>query len=122
MPIGRLRNQWLVLARDRRLLRFDAEQSLLTPLEKPTPSWFPGPLNWPWIGREESTGRVWVYGRGRVLELYVNFFDRRREWPCRLRRYAGRGRTFRAWDGGMCTIANIDRVCGPIWNLDCGGP
>ena len=68
VPIGRSGNQWLVLTRDRRLLRFDAEQSLLTPLEKPTPSWFPGPLNWPWIGREESTGRVWVYGRGRVLE------------------------------------------------------
>jgi hypothetical protein len=69
VPIGRSSNQCLVLARDRRLLRFDAEQSLLTPLEEPTPSWFPGPFNWPWIGREESSGRVWVYGRGRVLEV-----------------------------------------------------
>ncbi|MFQ5805632.1 MAG: hypothetical protein ACE5I3_04190 [Phycisphaerae bacterium] len=69
VPMGLEREHWLILSRDRRLMRFDAPASLLTALPKPTPSWFPNPLTWPWIGREESSGRTWVYCRRRVIEI-----------------------------------------------------
>lgn len=68
-PFGEFGQEWLVLSRDRRLLHFDARQGRLAPLERPTPNWFPGPLNWPWVGREEKTGRTWVYDRRRLIEL-----------------------------------------------------
>ena len=38
-------------------------------MEKPSPAWFPSPLNWPWLGCEESSGRVWIYDRRRVIEV-----------------------------------------------------
>ena len=69
VPLGTVRKSWLVLGRDRRLLRFDVNSSALTPVEKPSPAWFPSPLNWPWLGYEESSGRVWVYDRRRVVEV-----------------------------------------------------
>ncbi len=69
VPMGQQRAHWLVLSRDRRLMHFDVSASLLTALEKPTPTWFPNPLTWPWIGREESTGRTWVYCRRRAIEI-----------------------------------------------------
>lgn len=69
VPVGNQPGVWLILARDRRLMRYDAAGGTLEALDRPTPTWFPGPQTWPWIGREESTGRVWVYGRRRVLEL-----------------------------------------------------
>jgi hypothetical protein len=69
VPFGQSGEQWLVLSRDRRLLHFDARQGRLMPLEQPTPGWFPGPLNWPWVGREEKSGRTWVYDRRRLIEL-----------------------------------------------------
>lgn len=69
VPMGPGREHWLVLSRDRRLMHFDAAASLLTALERPTPTWFPNPLTWPWIGREQVSGRVWVYGRRRVIEI-----------------------------------------------------
>lgn len=69
VPLGSVDEAWIVLARDRRLLRFDVKRNVVAPLEKPSPSWYPGPVNWPWLGREETTGRVWVYDRRRVLEI-----------------------------------------------------
>ncbi|MBU0639446.1 MAG: hypothetical protein KKB50_11325 [Planctomycetes bacterium] len=69
VPIGPERDVWLIVTRDRRLLRFDAASDQLAALEKPTDTWFPGPLNWPWIGREENSGRVWLYDRRRVIEI-----------------------------------------------------
>jgi len=69
VPLGSTGQQWLILARDRRLLRFDTRAGLLTALERPTPTWFPNPRTWPWVGREQRSGRVWVYCRRRVLEI-----------------------------------------------------
>ena len=72
IPFGTSTTDWLVLTRERRLLRFDAGASLLTAIDKPTPTWFPNPLTWPWIGREAADGRVWVYDRRRVIEINQN--------------------------------------------------
>jgi hypothetical protein len=70
VPVGQRERVWLVLARDRRLMLFDATASLLSALDRPTPTWFPNPLTWPWIGREsDATGRAWVYCRRRVVEI-----------------------------------------------------
>jgi|GEM_PF-3561744 len=69
VPMGPAEQHWLVLSRDRRLMHFDAENNLLTAIKRPTATWFPNPLTWPWIGREESTGRVWGYARRRVIEI-----------------------------------------------------
>lgn len=60
---------WIILTRRRRLLLFDAQQSLLTAIDKPSEDWFPSPLTWPWIGREPASGRVWAYDRRRIVEL-----------------------------------------------------
>lgn len=68
VPIGPSQEHWLILSHDRRLMHFDASVSLLTALAQPAPTWFPNPLTWPWIGREEGSGRTWVYARRRVLE------------------------------------------------------
>ncbi|RMF74589.1 MAG: hypothetical protein D6744_14345, partial [Planctomycetota bacterium] len=68
VPIGLDDAHWLILSRDRRLLRFDVATGTLKAVDPPTPSWFPNPLCWPWIGREHATGRVWVYARRRVVE------------------------------------------------------
>jgi hypothetical protein len=69
VPLGPSEDHWLILGRDHRLLHFDADASLLSALEQPTPSWFPSPLTWPWVGREPAGGRVWVYCRRRVAEV-----------------------------------------------------
>lgn len=69
VPLGTAGRHWLVLARDRRLMRFDAEQSRLTAVAAPTPTWFPNPLTWPWIGRDDESGQAWVYCRRRVIEV-----------------------------------------------------
>ncbi|MFH1746561.1 MAG: hypothetical protein ABIG44_05885 [Planctomycetota bacterium] len=69
VPLGREREEWLVLTRGRVLMRLGAGSDRPTRIEVPIARWFPGPLNWPWIGREESTGRVWLYGLRRVIEV-----------------------------------------------------
>lgn len=69
VPEGTDGRRWVVLSRDHRLMRFDTVAGTLVPIERPSATWFPGPFTWPWIGREESTGRVWVYDRRRVIEL-----------------------------------------------------
>ena len=69
VPMGGTGARRLVLARDRRLMIYDTESNALAVWDKPTPSWFPNPITWPWIGREETTGRVWVYDRRRVFEV-----------------------------------------------------
>jgi len=69
VPLGLSGQHWLILSRDRRLMHFDATASLLTAADRPTRTWFPNPLTWPWIGREEASGRVWTYGRRRVIEV-----------------------------------------------------
>lgn len=58
---------WVILTRDRRVLRIDADGA--TPLAGLAPGWMPNPLSWPWIGRQRSTGRTWAYDRRRVTEL-----------------------------------------------------
>jgi len=68
VPIGTEGRWWLILSRDARPLLFDAQQSRLTAADKPSPTWFPSPLTWPWIGRE-AAGRVWLYSRRRVSEV-----------------------------------------------------
>jgi hypothetical protein len=69
VPMGTEGGRWLVLTRDQRLLQFDAGADRVTPIDGPTPNWFPGPLNWPWLGRDPSSGRVWVYTLRRVVEI-----------------------------------------------------
>jgi hypothetical protein len=69
VPMGTAGGRWLVLTRDQRLLQFDAAADRVTPIDPPTPNWFPGPLNWPWLGRDPSSGRVWVYAGRRVVEI-----------------------------------------------------
>lgn len=69
VPFGTTGTQWLVLTRDRRLMRFDATAGTLVAIEKPDAAWFPAPRTWPWLGREPTSGRVWAYGRRRVVEL-----------------------------------------------------
>jgi hypothetical protein len=69
VPMGTAGGRWLVLTRDQRLLQFDAAADRVTPIHPPTPNWFPGPLNWPWLGRDPTSGRVWVYAQRRVVEV-----------------------------------------------------
>lgn len=69
VPIGTDRSEWLLLTREWRLMRLRLASGELTPVDNPTPNWLPGPLNWPWLGREPATGRVWAYGRRRVAEV-----------------------------------------------------
>jgi hypothetical protein len=69
VPMGAEDRHWLILARDHRLLLFDALEGRTQPVERPTSSWFPNPLAWPWIGRDEASGRVWVYAPQRVIEV-----------------------------------------------------
>ena len=68
-PVGLDGQTWLLLTRARQLVRYRADTGELTPVEKPSTTWFPGPLNWPWLGREPRSGRVWVYDRRRVVEV-----------------------------------------------------
>lgn len=70
VPLGDAATQrWLVIARDQRLLLFDAVAGTLAPVAPPSPDWLPGPINWPWLGRDEASGRVWIYDRRRVVEF-----------------------------------------------------
>jgi hypothetical protein len=69
VPVGVASERWLLLTGDLRLALFDGASGELTPLDTPTPDWRPGPLTWPWIGRDESSGRVWAYDRRRVIEV-----------------------------------------------------
>lgn len=72
VPLGRERAAWLVVPRDRRgggVLRFDPRTGEVAAGLAPSASWFPGPANWPWLGREESSGRGWIYDRRRLHEV-----------------------------------------------------
>lgn len=99
VPLGASDNLWLVLGRDRRLMQFDAQASVLAPLAAPSSSWFPSPLTFPWVGRQDSTGRVWVYDRRRVVEITPQ-----QERPLRL--------NIRAAD-----IAAFHRHVGPLFSV-----
>lgn len=61
--------QWVVLARDRRLMLFDERAGTLAAMPPPDAHWYPSPLTWPWLGREAGTGRTWAYARRRVIEI-----------------------------------------------------
>lgn len=69
VPTGADAAQWIVLTRGRELLLMDGRTGQRTPVDAPTANWYPGPLNWPWVGREASTGRTWVYGLRRIREV-----------------------------------------------------
>lgn len=58
---------WIVITRDGRLVRVAGGR--LEPLDKPSATWLPGAVNFPWLGRDEGSGRVWCYDRRRVIEL-----------------------------------------------------
>lgn len=60
---------WLILARDRRLLRFDSASGALEALAAPPSEWFPSPITWPWVGWQRTSGRVWVYELRRLIEV-----------------------------------------------------
>ncbi|MCA9242395.1 MAG: serine protease [Phycisphaerales bacterium] len=80
---------WVVLGRDRRLYSLDGETGVTREIPAPTPTWFPNPFAWPWIGREEKTGRVWAYGRRRVVEITPGV-----ETPVRLNLTFGQATSF----------------------------
>lgn len=61
--------QWIVLARDRRIMLLDEKAGTLVALPRAEEHWYPSPLTWPWLSREPSSGRVWAYARRRVLEI-----------------------------------------------------
>lgn len=61
------RGDWIVITRDGRLMRVGGGRA--EPIEKPSPTWLPGAVNFPWLGRDEGSGRVWCYDRRRVIEL-----------------------------------------------------
>lgn len=69
VPVGKQQRAWLVLTAERRLVRFDAEAGSVVPIAPPSATWYPSPVTWPWLGRDENSGRVWVYGRRRVVEV-----------------------------------------------------
>lgn len=69
VPIGRDETTWLIVARDTNVYVYECGPNEATALEPPTPGWFPGPRNFPWIGREAASGRVWAYGVRRVIEF-----------------------------------------------------
>ncbi len=69
VPIGQDDATWLIVARDTRVYVYERGPNEATALDPPTPGWFPGPRNFPWIGREPASGRVWAYGVRRVIEF-----------------------------------------------------
>ena len=66
---GRSGAKWLLLTRARQFVWCDLASGESDAIPARSANWFPGPLNWPWIGKEESSGRLWVYGLRRVIEL-----------------------------------------------------
>ncbi|MCG3128190.1 MAG: hypothetical protein CHACPFDD_03066 [Phycisphaerae bacterium] len=68
VPCGMDGAEWLVLDSDRRITRVTARDGRRRAVQMPA-NWFPGPANWPWLSREESSGRTWTYDRRRVIEL-----------------------------------------------------
>ncbi len=89
---------WVVLGRDRRLYSLDGETGVTREIPAPTPTWFPNPFAWPWIGRENSSGRVWVYDRRRVVEVTPGV-----EAPARL-------------NIGFGQATSFDRIVGPFFS------
>jgi hypothetical protein len=69
VPAGAGGGRWLVLTRARHFVRCDLASGESAPVSVSNTNWFPGPLNWPWVGREESSGRLWIYDLRRVTEL-----------------------------------------------------
>lgn len=69
VPLGMERAAWVVLARDGKLRTFDADRGESRILTPPSPTWFPGPLTWPWLGFDERSGRAWIYDRRRIVEV-----------------------------------------------------
>ncbi len=70
VPLGpQAAERWITVDRDRQIVLLDRAAGTRTVLERPTGAWIPGVINWPWLGRDERSGRVWCYARRRVLEL-----------------------------------------------------
>lgn len=69
LAVERREGDWLILARDRRLLRFDSASGTLEALAGAPADWFPGPLTWPWIGCQRASGRAWIYELRRLIEV-----------------------------------------------------
>jgi len=76
IPAGETGTNWLLLARDRRLVRISSASGAQSPVPLPSASWYPGPVNWPWLGREAAAGRVWAYDRRHIVELTDDRRDR----------------------------------------------
>ncbi len=67
-PLNTAATQWLLLSRDRRLVRYDSAADTLTILDLPSANWMPNPLTFPWLGTEPADQRGWVYDRRRLVE------------------------------------------------------
>ncbi|MGD8450989.1 MAG: hypothetical protein PVJ57_04155 [Phycisphaerae bacterium] len=71
VPLGRDQVAWLVLTRGRQLLRFESATGAVTPVDRPSLTWFPGPLNWPWLGYTDE-GRAYICDRRRIVEVRMD--------------------------------------------------
>jgi hypothetical protein len=61
--------RWLVLTRTHQLLWVTDASAVPVEATALPAAWYPGPLNWPWLGFDKSSGRTWVYGRQRLVEV-----------------------------------------------------
>ncbi len=64
-----LQQSWLVLTADAQLAIFDPSGGSWRPMAPPSPEWWPGPWQFPWLGFDRASGRAWVYDRRRVIEI-----------------------------------------------------
>lgn len=62
-------DNWVVMTSSRQLMRYDGNTDQLTPITDNSSDWFPGVLNWPWLGFEPESGRVWAYTRNSLHEI-----------------------------------------------------
>lgn len=71
VPVGPSAEQsWIVITRDSQLMRLSGGKT--EPIAKPSATWIPGACNFPWLGRDETSGRTWCYDRRRIIELTTN--------------------------------------------------
>ncbi|MBL8880090.1 MAG: hypothetical protein JNG88_13305 [Phycisphaerales bacterium] len=68
VPVGASDSgEFIIITRAHRLMRLAGEK--LEPIEPPSDTWMAAACNFPWLGRDEKSGRVWCYDRRRVIEL-----------------------------------------------------
>jgi hypothetical protein len=69
VPADPNRDTWIVMTSARQLMRYTRSTDQLIPITDNSADWFPGVLNWPWLGFELESGRVWAYARNSLHEI-----------------------------------------------------